>query len=102
MLKNSLDLEIKSEPLSLKTLIEDCEKVMANCVKTGHPRFFNQLSQGLDIVSLAGEWITATTNTNMFTYEIAPVFNLVEMAVLDKMKKFIGWQEPCDGLFNPG
>ncbi|RNA18520.1 Glutamate decarboxylase [Brachionus plicatilis] len=101
-LKNSLDLEIKSEPLSLKKLIEDCQMVMDNAVKTGHPRFFNQLSQGLDIVSLAGEWITATTNTNMFTYEIAPVYNLIEMAVLDKMRTFIGWEEPCDGLFNPG
>lgn len=88
--------------MNLKKLIEDCEIVMANAVKTGHPRFFNQLSQGLDVVSLAGEWITATTNTNMFTYEIAPVYNLIEMAVLDKMRTFIGWQEPCDGLFNPG
>ncbi len=66
----------------------------------GHPRFFNQLSCGLDVVSLAGtkqfkiigklfyllfylwcgagEWLTATANTNMFTYEIAPVFILME------------------------
>jgi glutamate decarboxylase len=32
---------------------------------TGHPRFFNQLSTGLDIIALAGEWLTATANTNM-------------------------------------
>lgn len=31
----------------------------------GHPRFFNQLSTGLDIVGLAGEWLTSTANTNM-------------------------------------
>lgn len=31
----------------------------------GHPHFFNQLSNGLDIVSLAGEWLTAAANTNM-------------------------------------
>ena len=47
----------------------------------GHPRFLNQLSQGLDIVSLAGEWLAATANTNMFTYEIAPVFIMMEHEV---------------------
>lgn len=38
----------------------------------------------------------------MFTYEVAPVYNLIEMVTLDKMRKIIGWEEPCDGLFNPG
>ena len=101
-LRKSLDLDIKKEPVELRKIIDDCEMVMSYAVKTGHPRFFNQLSQGLDIVSLAGEWVTATTNTNMFTYEIAPVYNLIEMVVLDKMRNFIGWEEPCDGLLNPG
>ncbi|GAA6111399.1 glutamate decarboxylase 1-like, partial [Tachysurus ichikawai] len=32
---------------------------------SGHPRFFNQLSTGLDIIGLAGEWLTSTANTNM-------------------------------------
>ncbi|KAK2108835.1 hypothetical protein P7K49_014000 [Saguinus oedipus] len=31
-----------------------------------HPRFFNQLSTGLDIIGLAGEWLTSTANTNIF------------------------------------
>lgn len=35
-------------------------------VKTGHPRFFNQISNGLDLISMAGEWLTATCNTNMY------------------------------------
>ena len=47
----------------------------------GHPYFFNQLSQGLDVISMAGEWLAATANTNMFTYEIAPVFSLMESEV---------------------
>ena len=58
----------------------------------GHPRFFNQLSTGLDIVSMAGEWLTATANTNMFTYEIAPVFILMEHECLGKMREIIGFE----------
>lgn len=67
----------------------------------GHPRFFNQLSCGLDIVSMAGEWLTATANTNMFTYEIAPVFILMENVVLAKMREIIGWKTG-DSIFAPG
>jgi hypothetical protein len=48
---------------------------------SGHPYFFNQLSQGLDMISMAGEWLAATANTNMFTYEIAPVFIMMEHEV---------------------
>jgi len=35
------------------------------CLSVAHPRFFNQISQGLDVISVAGEWLTAVTNTNM-------------------------------------
>ena len=52
---------------------QSCEKVLRLGVRTGHPRFFNQISCGLDIVSMAGEWLTATANTNMFTYEVLSV-----------------------------
>ena len=34
-------------------------------LELAHPHYFNQLSCGLDIVSLAGEWLTAAANTNM-------------------------------------
>lgn len=68
---------------------------------SGHPYFFNQLSSGLDVVSMAGEWLTATANTNMFTYEIAPVFILMENVVMTRMREIIGWD--CgDSIFAPG
>ena len=59
-------------------------------VKTGHPHFFNQLSQGLD-----------TANANMFTYEIAPVFIMMEHDVLLKMREIIGWSQG-DSILAPG
>lgn len=50
---------------------------------------------------MAGEWLTATANTNMFTYEIAPVFILMETVVLTKMREIIGWN--CgDSILAPG
>lgn len=50
---------------------------------------------------MAGEWLTATANTNMFTYEIAPVFILMETVVFAKMREIIGWN--CgDSILAPG
>ena len=50
---------------------------------------------------MAGEWLTATANTNMFTYEIAPVFILMENVVLRKMREIIGWSKG-DSILAPG
>lgn len=80
------------------------KKKQQNFDFTGHPRFFNQLSCGLDLISMAGEWLTATANTNMFTYEIAPVFILMENVVMTHMREIIGgtiWRNG-DSILAPG
>ncbi|CAA9999217.1 unnamed protein product [Nesidiocoris tenuis] len=100
-MKKLLDLDIPEEGLPLQTLIDDCALTLKYQVRTGHPHFFNQLSCGLDLVSMAGEWLTATANTNMFTYEIAPVFILMESVVLAKMREIIGWNGG-DSILAPG
>lgn len=52
---------------------------------------------------MAGEWLTATANTNMFTYEIAPVFILMENVVMTHMREIIGsnWING-DSILAPG
>uniref|UniRef100_A0A8C6L2J8 Glutamate decarboxylase 1b n=2 Tax=Nothobranchius furzeri TaxID=105023 RepID=A0A8C6L2J8_NOTFU len=97
------NLELSDQPESLEQILVDCRDTLKYGVRTGHPRFFNQLSSGLDIIGLAGEWLTSTANTNMFTYEIAPVFVLMEQLTLKKMREMIGWPGgEGDGLFSPG
>ncbi|XP_029442995.1 glutamate decarboxylase 1-like [Rhinatrema bivittatum] len=96
-------LELSDKPEPLEQILVDCRDTLKYGVKTGHPCFFNQLSSGLDIVGLAGEWLTATANTNMFTYEIAPVFIVMEEIILKKMHELVGWGEnEADGIFSPG
>ncbi|KAL0809488.1 hypothetical protein ABMA28_011035 [Loxostege sticticalis] len=82
-------------------LLDYVQQVNDRNEKVSHPHFFNQLSCGLDIISLAGEWLTAAANTNMFTYEIAPVFILMENVVLEKMRDMIGWKSG-DSILAPG
>ncbi|KAG8133218.1 hypothetical protein E2320_011029, partial [Naja naja] len=96
-------LELSDHPEPLEQILVDCRDTLKYGVKTGHPRYFNQLSSGLDIIGLVGEWLTATANTNMFTYEIAPVFIIMEEILLKKMQEIIGWKErESDGIFSPG
>ncbi|CAJ0598935.1 unnamed protein product [Cylicocyclus nassatus] len=98
-----IDMSIPEKPQNLEHLVKECEKVLKYGVKSGHPRFFNQISCGLDLVGMAGEWLTATANTNMFTYEICPVYILMENAVLRQMYKCVGWNpDTSDGIFAPG
>ncbi|XP_076071397.1 glutamate decarboxylase 1-like [Mytilus galloprovincialis] len=94
-------LKINKDPKSLEEVLSDCRETLKYCVKTGHPRFLNQLSTGLDIVGIAGEMLTSVADTNMFTYEVAPVFTLIEDIVLTKMLGYIGWYDG-EGMFAPG
>lgn len=98
---NVMDFTLPDNPQNLDQILVDCKDALKYQVKTGHPRFLNQLSQGLDVISMAGEWLAATANTNMFTYEIAPVFIMMEHEVLIKMREIIGFHEG-DSILAPG
>lgn len=95
--------ELADQPQNLEEILTHCQTTLKYAIKTGHPRYFNQLSTGLDMVGLAADWLTSTANTNMFTYEIAPVFVLLEYVTLKKMREIIGWPGGSgDGIFSPG
>uniref|UniRef100_A0A7N6AZU4 Glutamate decarboxylase 1a n=1 Tax=Anabas testudineus TaxID=64144 RepID=A0A7N6AZU4_ANATE len=96
-------LQLTDKPETLEQILVDCRDTLKYGVNTGHPRFFNQLSSGLDLIGLAGEWLTSTANSNMFTYEVSPVFILMEEVLLKKMQGIVGWSDDeGDGIFCPG
>ncbi|XP_035527388.1 glutamate decarboxylase 1 [Morone saxatilis] len=105
-LKDGLEgfsLILPDQPETLEQILVDCRDTLKYGVSTGHPRFFNQLSSGLDVIGVAGEWLTSTANTNMFTYEVSPVFLLMEEILLRKMQSIVGWSDDDgDGIFCPG
>uniref|UniRef100_A0A672GBC9 Glutamate decarboxylase 2 n=1 Tax=Salarias fasciatus TaxID=181472 RepID=A0A672GBC9_SALFA len=95
--------ELQHDPATLDDILISCRATLKYAIKTAHPRYFNQLSTGLDMVGLAADWLTSTANTNMFTYEVAPVFVLLEYVTLKKMREIIGWPDGRgDGIFSPG
>nr|ABF22453.1 cysteine sulfinic acid decarboxylase [Takifugu rubripes] len=96
-----LDLELRAAGEPHHRLLERVRDVAKYSIKTSHPRFFNQQFAGVDYHSLAGRFLSEALNTNLYTYEAAPVFVLMENEVLRSLRLLIGWTEG-DGIFCPG
>lgn len=58
----------------------------------------------MDPYGLAGQWLCAALNPSVYTYEVAPVFTLMEETVLKEMRKIVGLPNngEGDGIFCPG
>lgn len=103
-LQRILDLDIKSEGDSDDKLIQLLRDTIRYSVKTGHPYFVNQLFSGVDPYALAGQWLTDALNPSVYTYEVSPVFTLMEEVVLAEMRRIVGFSVDGegDGIFCPG
>ena len=67
------------------------ETYLAYCVKTNHPAFVNRMWVGANLPSIAGEIITALTNTSACTFESAPVAALIEKYMIAQMLQLVGF-----------
>ncbi|XP_078331869.1 cysteine sulfinic acid decarboxylase-like isoform X1 [Crassostrea virginica] len=100
-LQKTIDFEINNEPASHDTILDACKSVMDYSIKTASPRFLNQLYSGINPTCLAGSFVTETLNTNLHTYEVAPVFVLMEKYMMKKLTTLMGF-ENGDGVLCPG
>lgn len=98
------DFKLRTEPQSHDKLLELLKKTIEYSVKTGHPYFVNQLYSGVDPYALIGQWLTDALNPSVYTYEVAPVFTLMEDEVLSEMRRIVGFPNNGygDGIFCPG
>jgi glutamate/tyrosine decarboxylase-like PLP-dependent enzyme len=89
-------------------MVAAAEQVVRYSMHTGHPRFLNQNFAGSDPVAVVGDWLTSVLNSTTTTFEVAPVFTLMETALLDKLASVAGYPvdtsqgAPPPGLFCPG
>lgn len=98
-----LDLSLKCGSDSDADLLSHVSNIIRYSVKTGHPYFVNQLFSCVDAYALAGQWLTDALNPSVYTYEVSPVFILMEEVVLREMRSIVGWADGHgDGLFSPG
>lgn len=91
-------------------LLSAVDLVVERSVHTSHPRFLNQNFAGPDPVAVVGDWLGAALNTTGATFEAAPVFTLMESAVLSKLGRLAGYVAAGEalvptlppGIFCPG
>ncbi|XP_076180879.1 glutamate decarboxylase-like protein black [Ptiloglossa arizonensis] len=102
-LRSAIDLTLFDQGVSHEELLSLARNVIKYSVKTGHPRFVNQLYSSVDPYGLLGQWMTDALNPSVYTYEVSPVFSLMEEELLREMRKIIGWKDGRgDGIFCPG
>ncbi|XP_054743817.1 cysteine sulfinic acid decarboxylase [Anastrepha obliqua] len=103
-LQQLFDFSLKAEPETNAKLFDLLKATIQYSVKTGHPYFINQLYSGVDIYALIGQWVTDALNPSVYTYEVAPVFTLMEETVLAEMRRIVGFPNDGygDGIFCPG
>lgn len=93
-----------------EAIVAAVDLIIQHSVHTSHPRFVNQNFAGPDPVSVVGDWLGAALNTTGATFEAAPVFTLMESAVLSKLGRIAGYLDDGGealpplppGLFCPG
>ena len=57
----------------------------------------------IDPYGVCAEWVASALNGSVYTYEVAPVFTLMELEVFERMRNIIGFPKNVgDGLFCPG
>ncbi|MDW3177773.1 MAG: pyridoxal-dependent decarboxylase [Acidimicrobiia bacterium] len=103
-----LELADELPARSAEELRAAVDLVIRHSVQTSHPRFFNQNFAGPDPIAVVGDWLGAALNTTNATFEAAPVFTLMEGAVLRKLAAVAGidhdsrFDAPPPGMFAPG
>jgi len=96
-----IDFELPPQGVSHDELMQEIDKILDYSVVTQHKHFHNQLFAQSLPEAIAGEILTGVTNASMYTFEVAPVFLMMEKIMLNKMIEKIGW-ESGDGIFCPG
>ncbi|CAG9568079.1 unnamed protein product [Danaus chrysippus] len=98
ILSNDLDISINVDDKELENSVR---KILQYSVKTNKVTFRNQLYGPMDPYGLAGTWIAEAFNTSQYTFEVAPVFTLIELKMIEHILKLFGIPGG-DGIFSPG
>ncbi|XP_017889886.1 glutamate decarboxylase 1 [Ceratina calcarata] len=103
-LQKELSIELSEEPSSENEIETAIRKTVRYSVKTFSPHFHNQLFAGTDDYGLAGSWLTDALSSSQYTYEVGPVFTLMEREVIEKSLELIGYPSmpDGDGILCPG
>jgi glutamate/tyrosine decarboxylase-like PLP-dependent enzyme len=97
-----IDLNLSQEGLSDEDLVREMQNYLTYCVHTGHHQFLNQLWSGFDAVGVTAELLIALTNTSMYTYDVAPLATVIELALIRRLSDMLDFPSNSGGTFVTG
>lgn len=101
-LNKIMDFKIyDNEKSSRKEILKYTKNILDYSVHCYSSNYHNTLFGGFDEISLSGEFVTSALNGNMYTYELAPVFTLMEEEIANQFSKLLKWDKH-DFIFCPG
>ena len=100
-LAEKLNLEIGEKPQGLEAIKSFVTDYLKYSVNTSHDLYTNQLWSKVEESSLVGEFLAATTNTSMYTFEVAPVATLLEVEMIHHLSRKI-WPNGGGGVMTSG
>ena len=101
------ELQITNEGLSNEEFVSMCRRFAAYSCQTHQPGFMPQLITGIDLYALGASWLLDSLNASSYTYEVGPVFSIIQRRVIEqaldlfKIKRIEDAQNG-DGVFCPG
>lgn len=90
-LEEIFHFNIGSRPNEPEEIILHLQNYLKFSTKTGHKNFFNQMFAGLNMPALLGELTIALNNASAYTFEVAPVATMMEIALIKKMNGLCGF-----------
>ena len=94
----SLEIAIEEAGLPFDVVVEKLRRLMLDTPTTASRRFFNQLFAGRDAVATMADMLVDVANISMYTWKVAGPQILVEREVIERMKRFIGFEHGEESL----
>lgn len=101
VLRARIDLSLESEGRDFAEVEALLAEILAVTPTTASTSFFNQLFAGRDGAALLGDVLASLLNNSMYTYKVAGVHVLIELLLVSRMGRMVGFVDP-EGVFTPG
>lgn len=101
-LQRKFSIKTQLNGVNSQEIIRIIEEVIKHSVITDHPYFMNQMFGKTQPISFLADIIIAMLNTSMYTYEVAPVFSLIEKEIIANLGERVWGKNKGDGVFTAG
>jgi glutamate/tyrosine decarboxylase-like PLP-dependent enzyme len=80
----SISTDIPSSPRSLPSIKKELLEILSGSANTSHPKYIGHMDSIPTLMSIIGEFLSASLNNNMLSLEMSPVFSIMEERLIQQ------------------